>query len=278
MATEAGVEALVERKSVTDLDPVAIRDRFRAQSAEIAQLAGGLAHEIRNPLSTMRLNLSLVEEQLAAEENPRDRRLLEKIRRVARESQRLETLVEDFLRLVRAHQPRLTLANLNSVVDDLVDFCEPQAAAQNVLIRTRFDRDIPAFPLDVDLFKQALFNLIFNALSAMPDGGELIIETRREEGRAALDVTDTGVGVPLDLQRKVFEPFFSTRPGGSGLGLPLARRVVEAHGGAIRLQSEPGKGSRFLITLPFDPPIESAAAAAERNSEHDGRSGPADVR
>jgi signal transduction histidine kinase len=278
VTTDSGVDTFSDQTTVVDLDPVAIRERFRAQSAEIAQLAGGLAHEIRNPLSTMRLNLSLVEEQLAGDENPRDRRLLEKIRRVARESQRLETLVEDFLRLVRAHQPRPALANLNSVVDDLVDFCEPQAAAQNVLIRTRFDRDIPAIPLDVDLFKQALFNLIFNALSAMPDGGELIIETRREDGRAALDVTDTGVGVPFDLQRKVFEPFFSTRPGGSGLGLPLARRVVEAHGGSIRLQSEPGKGSRFLITLPFDPPLESDAATAERDTEHEGRSGSADVR
>ena len=228
-------------------------DLFRAQSREIAQLAGWLAHEIRNPLSTMRLNLDLVAEEIAEADGPRERRVLAKIERIQKESVRLECLVEDFLRLVRASELRKSRVDLAAVVDDLRDFCEPQAAPQGVVMRTRFDPELPEIDLDVDMFKQALFNLIRNALAAMPDGGELILETRKEGDSAILEVTDTGKGIPKELQPRVFEPFFSTKPGGSGLGLPTSRRVVVAHGGSITLESEPGKGSRFRVALPITP-------------------------
>jgi signal transduction histidine kinase len=104
--------------------------------------------------------------------------------------------------------------------------------------------------LDVDMFKQALFNLIRNAQHAMPDGGELILTTRREGAFAVLDVVDTGCGIPVELRGRIFEPFFSTRPAGTGLGLPTVRKIVEAHGGSIGLESEIGKGSKFTIRLP----------------------------
>jgi signal transduction histidine kinase len=212
------------------LDDSAINRRLRAQYAEIARLAGGLAHEIKNPLSTMSLNLDLLVEDFKGAETPRDLRVLRKLERVRKE-------VEP--------------TDLNAVVDDLRDFCEPQAMGQGIVIRSQYDPDLPSVPLDVDLFKQALWNLIRNAHHAMPDGGELILQTRLDGDSAILDVTDTGVGMSPDIAEKVFDAFYSTKAGGSGLGLPTTRKIVEAHGGEIALQTEPGQGSRFTIRLPL---------------------------
>ena len=229
----------------------ALTRRLRAQYAEIAQLAGGLAHEIRNPLSTMSLNLDLLVEDFRGAETSRDRRVLQKLERVRRETDRLQDIVEDFLRFAKVQDLRTAPTDLNAVVDDLRDFCEPQAVGQGVLLRTQYDPDLPPVPLDVDLFKQALWNLIRNAQHAMPEGGELILQTRRDGDEAILDVTDTGVGMTEEVASKVFDAFYSTKPGGSGLGLPTTRKVVEAHGGSIALQSEPGQGSRFTVRLPI---------------------------
>lgn len=226
--------------------------RLRAQYAEIAQLAGGLAHEIRNPLSTMGLNLDLLAEEFPNPESPRERRIVQKIERIRRETRRLQDILEDFLRFARVQELEREPADLNAVVDELRDFCEPQCAVEGVVLRTQYDESLPTVRLNVDLFKQALLNLILNAQKAMPDGGELILRTRREGASALLDVIDTGCGMDEEVQGKVFNAFFSTRPGGSGLGLPTTRKIVEAHGGTIGVRSEPGKGSQFTVRLPID--------------------------
>ncbi|WP_435009449.1 sensor histidine kinase [Tundrisphaera lichenicola] len=241
----------VHDESLVHQDDSAITRRLRAQYTEIAQLAGGLAHEIKNPLSTMSLNLDLLVEDFRGAETTRDKRVLQKLERVRRETDRLQDIVEDFLRFAKVQDLTTVPTDLNAVVDDLRDFCEPQAVGQGVLIRTQYDPDLPLVPLDVDLFKQALWNLIRNAQHAMPDGGELILQTRLEGDCSVLDVTDTGVGMSEEVASRVFDTFYSTRPGGSGLGLPTTRKVVEAHGGSISLQSAPGQGSRFTIRLPL---------------------------
>ena len=239
---------------------------LRLQYAEISQLAGGLAHEIRNPLSTMSLNLDLLAEDFQQAESPRDRRVLQKIERLRRESQRLQDILENFLRFARAQDLRLETAELNVVVEELRDFFEPQAMTQGIVIRTQYEPDLPRSSLDVDLFKQALLNLILNAEHAMPHGGELILTTRRDGPTAVIEVTDTGIGMTEDVRARVFDAFYSTRPGGSGLGLPTTRKIIEAHGGTIRVRSEPGKGSQFTIRLPLP---------ADRQNRPDG---PADTR
>jgi two-component system sensor histidine kinase HydH len=232
------------------IDEHAMNLRLRAQYAEIAQLAGGLAHEIRNPLSTMSLNLDLLAEDFQDPETPRDRRVLQKIERLRRESQRLQSILEDFLRFARVQDLRLEPADLNAIVDDMRDFCEPQAATRGVVIRTHYAADLACVRLDVDLFKQALLNLILNAEHAMTDGGELILRTHRDGSWDVLDVIDTGVGMTEEVRARVFDAFYSTRPGGSGLGLPTTRKIVEAHGGTIHVQSVPGRGSQFTVRLP----------------------------
>ncbi len=236
---------------VENRDDSAINRRLRAQYAEIARLAGGLAHEIKNPLSTMSLNLDLLVEDFHGAETPRDRRVLQKLQRVRKETERLNDIVEDFLRFAKVQDLKAVPTDLNAVVDDLRDFFEPQALGQGIVIRTQYDPDLPPVALDVDLFKQALWNLIRNAHHAMPDGGDLILQTRLEGDSAILEVTDTGVGMTEDVASKVFDAFYSTKPGGSGLGLPTTRKIVEAHGGEITVQSEPGQGTRFTVRLPL---------------------------
>ena len=227
--------------------------RLRAQYAEISQLAGGLAHEIRNPLSTLQLNLQLLEEDLQNPETSRERRALQRVERLHHEVRRLHGILENFLRFARIQDLDLKPADLNAVVEEIRDFYEPTAATRSIVIRTHLDPDLPRVRLEPDIFKQALFNLVLNAEHAMPSGGELILTTRREGGTAVLDVTDTGVGMTDEVRSKIFDAFFSTRPAGSGLGLPTTRKIVEGHGGTIEVQSEHGKGSRFTIRLPIRP-------------------------
>ena len=170
--------------------------------------------------------------------------------RVRKESHRLEALLEDFLRFARVKDPNASPCDLNDVVEELADFFEPQAASQGIVLRRDLAAELPPVRLDADLFKQALFNLIRNAELAMPAGGELILSTRAEDRSVVLQVTDTGSGIPPEVLPRIFDAFYSTRPGGSGLGLPTARRIVEAHGGSLSVASEVGKGSRFTIHLP----------------------------
>jgi signal transduction histidine kinase len=245
----AAPERPVEREREREEPEIA--RRLRAQNVEISQLAGGLAHEIRNPLSTLSLNLDLLAEDFQEAETTRDRRVKQRVDRLKREVQRLHDILENFLRFARLQELRSAPTDLNTLVEELCDFYEPQASVQGIVVRTHFAPGLPSLPLDAALFKQAVLNLMLNAEHAMPKGGELILTTRREGASLVLDVTDTGVGMSEDVRSRIFNPFFSTRSGGSGLGLPTARKIVESHGGSIEVQSVPGKGSRFSIRLPL---------------------------
>lgn len=224
--------------------------RLRAQNAEIAQLAGGLAHEIRNPLSTLSLNLDLLAEDFQEPETPRERRAGARIERLKHEARRLQDILENFLRFARVQDIRPAPTDLNAVVEELCDFYEPQASTRGVVVRTHFAADLPRARLDADAFKQAVLNLMLNAEQAMPDGGDLILTTKRDGDEVVLELVDTGRGIPEDVRGKIFDPFFSTRKGGTGLGLPTTRNIILAHGGSIEVQSVPGRGSRFSIRLP----------------------------
>lgn len=224
--------------------------KLRAQYAEIAELAGGLAHEIRNPLSTMSLNLDLMAEDFQNPETPREKRVLQRIERLRRESHRLQDILENFLGFARVQELRLEPTDLNVIVEELRDFFEPQAMGQGIVVRTQYEDGLPKMALDGNLFRQALLNLFINARQAMPEGGELLLRTSSDGEWNLLGVTDTGVGMSESVRSRVFEAFYSTRYGGSGLGLPTTRKIVEAHGGSIHVESEPGKGSQFTLRLP----------------------------
>ncbi|MGL4462214.1 MAG: sensor histidine kinase [Planctomycetia bacterium] len=220
------------------------------QASEIASLAGGLVHEIKNPLSTLHLNLQLLGEDFHDPQSVVERRAKTKIDMLQRECRRLEDLLNDFLRFVRVRDLNPAPVDLNSIVRDLIDFHSPQAETRGIVTRENLRADLPLVRVDVDQFKQALLNLLLNAQTAMPNGGELILQTRAADGVVCLDVIDTGVGVAPESLEKIFKPFYSTRSDGSGLGLPTTKRIVEAHDGRLKVESEPGKGTAFTIELP----------------------------
>ena len=226
------------------------RKRLQAENTELATLAGGLAHEIRNPLSTIGMNPELLAEELENDDSQKARRMIRRIGNLQGECRNLEEILNAFLQFARAGELHLSDGNLNIIVSDYIDFLEPQANSMEVELRPHLDSDLPIVMLDKSLMRQALVNLCRNAIEAMPDGGSIDLLTRTRDGDVVLEVIDTGKGMDEKTRSQMFQAFFSTRSGGSGLGLATVRRIVEAHHGRISCESEVGKGTRFTITLP----------------------------
>src|SRR6185312_8110593 len=218
------------------------RARESERLAELGTLTGGLAHEIRNPLSTVQLNLQLLGEDLDPN-NPAFPRLSSRLKTVQKETARLRDTVDDFLRYAGRMELVKQPVELNRLLEELVDFFSPQAQLQRVQLRLRrSDGDLVA-AVDERLLKQAILNLMINALQAMPEGGgEIILSARRQDGRAVLEVIDTGRGMDEETVGRIFDAYYSTKRSGTGLGLAIARRVIREHGGEIRVRSEVGKG------------------------------------
>lgn len=232
----------------------ALEKRLAEQYHEMARLAGGLAHEIKNPLSTIRLNMELLAEDLAdAADSPQQRRALRKVEVVQRECQRLQGLLDDFLSFTKVRQLRLEPTDLNDVVAGILDLFAPQAEQAGVQVFRYLDPDLPTVLLDRESFHAAFLNLVLNAQQAMPEGGQLTVRTQVIPFGVRLDVIDTGCGIDDRVLERMWQTFYSTKSGGSGLGLPTARKIIEAHGGRIEVQSEVGRGTQFTIELPTPP-------------------------
>lgn len=221
------------------------------QLVETTQLAGQLIHELKNHVSTIGLNLQLLAEDLAQSEVPRDRRSLQRVLKLQHECQRLTDLSNDFLRFAQVRELQREPTSLRAVLDDLLDFYGPSARQANVDIKVFLPSDLPKVLLDQDLFKQGLLNVILNATQAMPQGGTLTIQGEHRGDEVLLSFIDTGIGMSPEVVARIFQPFYTTRASGSGLGLPTLRKIMEAHGGRIQVQSEPGKGTKMTLVLPM---------------------------
>jgi signal transduction histidine kinase len=231
--------------------------------AEFAALVGGLAHEIRNPLSTIRLNMELLAEDFETTdpESPtkqRDRRAKAKIDLVRQECDRLQKLLGDFLDFARQESLAPEPGSLNVEVEQLLDFFAPQARDGGVEIVRYLDPELPTVRLDRETFRSAVLNLLLNAVQALEGGGQLVVRTRPSGLGVVLELIDTGPGMDAETLAKVFRAFYTTKQGGSGLGLPTARKIIEAHGGTIDIESAPGRGTKVTIWLPAPPRLPTA--------------------
>lgn len=261
--------ASLTRRALRKVRSAEKRARSAERMAEIGAMTGGLAHEIKNPLSTIGLNAQLLAEAIQdcrADDAERSR-MLARVGALKREADRLREILSDFLEF--AGQLRLDKrpTDLNALVGELVDFFTPEAQRHRVHLRAELPPGELTATVDPKLIKQALLNLMLNATQAM-DGAtapttassngranELILRTsaaREPDGAevARIEVIDTGPGVPDDLKERIFTPYFTTKSGGSGLGLPTTRRIAEEHGGRVELHSEPGMGSVFAVVVP----------------------------
>jgi signal transduction histidine kinase len=247
-AIAGGIGAMVAYRRFVRLDR---RAREAERLAELGTLTGGLAHEIKNPLSTVQLNLQLMSEDL----DPRDdnqKRVLHRMGVVRRETSRLREILDDFLRYAGKMELDRQPTDLVELLEELIDFYAPQAQLQRVNLRMK-PAGGPVFArVDAKLIKQAVLNLMINALQAMPGGGELILSAAAVDGTARIDVIDTGGGIPDEAVKQIFNAYYSTKRGGTGLGLAISQRVAREHGGSLQVATEAGKGSDFFLLLPIE--------------------------
>ena len=225
-------------------------ERLKKQYQELATLAGSLAHEIKNPLSVIRMNIELLGEDFEEMNSPEGRRALNRIDILKRQCERLETMLNDFLRFTRLDNLELKAGNLNEQLLLVLQLFETRAEKQKVEIQRLLESDIPSIKMESQTFQAALVNLVKNALEAMPDGGQLVARTRLTRMGVALDLIDTGCGMESETLLKMFDIFYTRKDGGTGLGLPTAKKIIEAHGGRINVQSEVGQGTQFTIEFP----------------------------
>ena len=216
--------------------------------AAVGKMAAVITHEVRNPLSSIGLNAELLEETLAASGS---KEAVGLCRSIVKEVDRLTAITEEYLRFARLPRPRLEREQLNSIVAGVVAFQREDLASRGVRVDARLDDSLPPVDADEAQLRQALMNLMRNAADAMRGGGALTVATRRAvDGAVEVSVEDTGAGISSENLSRIFEPFFSTKEGGTGLGLALTQQIVNEHGGSIEVASRPGRGTTFTLKLP----------------------------
>ena len=225
-------------------------DLLRKRYNELASLAGSLAHEIKNPLSTILMNMELLHEDFETSTDPESRRALKRIETVKQQCVRLETMLNDFLRFTKLSSLELKPGSLNDQINQVLVFFETQAQQQGIEIKRYLDAELPSVNLDSQTLQAALVNLVKNAMEAMPNGGQLVARTRITRQGVALDLIDTGCGMEASELINMFKEFYTSKDGGTGLGLPTAKKIIEAHDARINVQSEVGQGTQFTIEFP----------------------------
>jgi PAS domain S-box-containing protein len=213
-------------------------------------LAAGVAHEIGNPLNSLHIHLQLMERKLRKLPETARKDLQKSLEVAQEEIERLDSTVRQFLGAIRPARMEATLENINSLVQESVAFLQPEIDDRDILVEQELRADLPLLEVDRNQLKQAFYNVIKNAFQAMQTGGFLRIRTDFDDEFLAVSFTDTGGGISQENMSKIFEPYFTTKASGSGLGLLIVRRIVREHGGEIDLVTDEGKGLTITIRLP----------------------------
>ena len=214
-------------------------------------LAAGVAHELGNPLNSLNIHLQLMERQARKLKGKTRDELQQSIEIARDEINRLDSIVTQFLRAIRPSRPQLQPENINAIVEAAVRFFAAEIEARDIVVETELRSDLPLLQLDRDQMKQAFYNVIKNSFEAMKRRGILLIRTDMDESHVRVSFIDTGGGMSADTLSHVFEPYYTTKADGSGLGLLIVRRIVREHGGELAIESTEGKGLALTIRLPF---------------------------
>jgi len=214
-------------------------------------LAAGVAHELGNPLNSLNIHVQLLERDLKRIDALQSPGMAESWRVLKDELARFDTIITNFLRAIRPTAPQLKLDSVNAILKESIDFLNPEIADREMRVETVLDPAAPALYVDRDQLKQAFYNLIKNALQAMRAGGILRISTERTDTHLVTTFSDNGSGIAPDKISRIFEPYFTTKPSGSGLGLLVVRRIVREHGGDLQLESHEGRGTTVRLLLPL---------------------------
>ena len=222
-------------------------ERFNA----LTLLAAGVAHEIGNPLNSLHIHLQLMERKVRRLDGKVKEELREAIAISRAEITRLDSIVTQFLQAIRPSKPVLHPESVNSIVEEALRFFAPEIADRDIVVEPELRPDLPLIELDRDQMKQAFYNVIKNSFEAMKRRGILRIRTDLDATHVNISFTDTGGGMSAESLSRVFEPYFTTKSSGSGLGLLIVRRIVREHGGEMAIESNEGKGLTLTIRLPY---------------------------
>jgi PAS domain S-box-containing protein len=223
----------------------------RAESlASLTTLAAGVAHEIKNPLGSIAIHIQLIQKTMKKREKLNKKMVDHHLKIVDEEIERLNGIIVDFLFAVRPMDTHLKPVYLNRIIRELLQFIHLELEEEGITIIEELSDGIPILNLDEKYMKQGILNIVKNASSSMPGGGILTVRTSREGDEILLDIIDTGVGIPEENLSKIFEPYYTTKEFGSGLGLTVVYKIVKEHQGEIALASKKGEGTTFTISLP----------------------------
>ena len=242
---------LLHIEDVTEKKGKEARLRRAENLASLTTLTAGVAHEIKNPLGSISIHIQLIQKALNLSDGAKVDLIQNYLDIVNEEVERLNGIIVDFLFAVRPMDMNLSRQNLNDLIRELFEFMQFELEEQQVVLELDLGTDLPELQLDSKYIKQALLNIVKNALTAMPEGGTLTVTSRIVDDRVELAISDTGIGIPEENMSKIFEPYFTTRDFGSGLGLTLVYKIIKEHLGEINLTSRQGEGTRFVITLPI---------------------------
>lgn len=218
--------------------------------ATVGRMAAQVAHEIRNPLSSIGLNIELLSDEIKDHPWQETEEANELIQITMSEIERLNNVIHDYLQFARMPSQNLQEVSINGLIDELVKFVHPELSQAGIKLECRLDPQLGSIDIDPAHMRQAVLNCIRNAMEAMPDGGVLSLTTALSDQQAELIIADSGTGIQTAHKENVFDPFYSTKDKGTGLGLPYVRQIVEEHGGQVDLSSESGKGTSVVIRLP----------------------------
>jgi len=219
--------------------------------AYIGTLASGLAHEIRSPLNAMKLNLALLQEMLPNVEANKRGDFERCLKLVDREVDGLQELLTEFLAFARPPRMQMLATDINDLVSQVAELVEPECRLKHIEIVKDFKKDLYPVGLDQHQFgRGVLLNLLTNAREQLKEHGTIIVRTRETPEQVEVRIEDNAGGVKPEDEGRVFDLFFSTKEHGTGLGLPIARRIVQEHGGELVLENHPGKGATFIVRLP----------------------------
>lgn len=216
----------------------------------IETVAAGIAHEVRNPLNALQINLQILDQELRVLVPDRAAHVYAVLGKISREVSNLDNFVSEFLRYARPPRLKIERVPVHQLLADLVTFLGPQFAENEVALRLAVGPGPRLIPADSFQLKLAILNLLLNGLQATPPGGSVAISTGREAAGLVIEIRDSGEGIAADRLERVFDVFFTTREGGTGLGLPIARRIIDEHGGSLALTSAAGQGTTARILLP----------------------------
>jgi len=240
--------ALVTLRDLDSLESINTQLQVSERLAAVGRITAGVAHEVKNPLNSMRLWLENLKESLPPD---RDNASQQAVQVLDKEIDRLDAVVKRFLDFTRPMEVRLEATQLAELLNEVLEIAQPQLEKSGIQVARLLPIDVPEVYVDRGLLKQAVLNLVLNAAEAMPSGGQLRLVLSRRGEMAEISVGDTGKGIAPEHRQKIFQLFFTTRPGGSGIGLASTFRIVQLHNGSIDFTSEVGRGTTFRIELPL---------------------------